>query len=56
MLKEPEFSPKENPCPECGSVYLDVEQTLHGWLVVCLDCGHVEEYDIEETPAEHRSV
>jgi len=50
----------DNPCPECGSTNADVRPVVNrnwrGWVVKCLECGEVAEYDEPETPAEHRSV
>ena len=55
-----DFFAQDNPCENCGSTNLTVEEhcTRHwrGLLVGCLDCGEVMEYDEPEQPAEHRSA
>jgi len=50
---------KNNPCQECDSTNVEaypVVTNWRGWQVECLNCGNVDEYDLLETPAEHRSV
>jgi len=54
LPSEPEFPTKENPCQSCGSTDLDAQFRVaygwRGWVVECLDCGEVAEYDEPEGP------
>jgi len=61
MIKsEPKFDVKSNPCPECDGTNLEprriVTDNWRGWVVECLDCGTITEYNDGEPVAEHRSA